>query len=136
MGDDVGSGAEFGADLFLLFRAGKIEMPAAATTYETLANNVDGNADTLAGIANELQHPAGFKKLEETRAILQYGLAKSSIHIDEAADALVQIATEYAATDDEANQVFQQRLEDLTGQDEKDAEAPDTDPSPPLHHTR
>lgn len=131
MGGDVGSGDEFEADLFYLFMAGKVHMPRTARTYERLAWELERTNLRLSVIASELSNPAGMSGMGDCTQVLKHALGTTAVNVDEAADALVRIALDYAATDEGVNQRFTASREALTGADAADASAADTDPTPP-----
>lgn len=127
----AGEGAEFGADLHYLFMAGKVHMPRVARTYNDLAQRTFDFRTRLNSISSELQSPTGFAGLKDARDDLQVALYKTAVNVDEAADALVQIAERYATTDSDAQEEFNRQRGQLHGRDAVDADGPDWEPTPP-----
>jgi hypothetical protein len=110
---DVGSGEEFGADLFELYHAGRVLFPEIATRYSELTMRVHRQETTLRvlfevdGSVPERAH----RMLLELREELQHVLRQSSINIDESGRALVTIADSYAATDEQAAAEMTRKLD-------------------------
>ena len=100
---DVGSGSDFGADLYFLYYAGRVSMPEAAAVWSQASTTIHGVAPyvaRMAATAGELDPLIG---ICET---LQVGFVKTSDHLRQAAEAMVVIADDYVRTDEEAEENF------------------------------
>jgi hypothetical protein len=112
---DVGSGRGFGADLYQLYRAGRIDFPEIAATYEDLTMQVhreDGRMHTLfEGEAGNLAPEPVHQLILSLREDLQDALRQTCLNVNAAAEALIRIADSYAATDEEAATRFGEEIE-------------------------
>lgn len=132
---DVGSGREFGADLYRLYFAGRVSLPDTATAYEEIANTVYNSRAPLSYVISQ-----GFTELSRVLSAqedLNFGLARTSQNCHRAGIALVAIANEFARTDDDAAQRFNEYLSgialgpDESWQRDRLDEAPEpTEPNP------
>jgi hypothetical protein len=111
---DVGSGTDFGADLYYLYRAGRNELPAVATTYSDLTTRVHRIAGpmealfTVDGQGMECAH----ERLLALRNELHDVLRRTSIRMKQVGQALVLIASGYATTDQEAVAEFTRLMDE------------------------
>lgn len=109
---DVGSGREFGAHLFYLYRAGRNELPRIAGIYADLTARIHQITGSMEGQFNlPGRGPnAAHQSLLELRAEVQGVLRLTSLRMSEVGAALVTIADRYAATDQAAADEFARLL--------------------------
>lgn len=122
---DVGSGEGFGADLYELYKAGRLELPAVAATYAELTRKIheqDGPMQAL--FEGPTYTPeASHRLILHLRDDLQESLRMTSVNVEAAGRALVDIADSYVATDEAAAAEFRR----LIGR-ERDSYPPDEIP--------
>lgn len=109
---NVGTGREFGADLYQLYRAGRLMLPEVAGLYADLTTEVH----RVSGAARHLFEVDGYVEpahslLMHLRGDLQDALRVTSVNIGETGRALVEIAAQFVATDQEAAEAFTKLLE-------------------------
>lgn len=127
-GDDslgvVGRGEGFGANLHALWRAGRLLLPYVAEGYADAVDELhrtQGVSEHLFSLPDPYdpsrvggREPA-HELLEELRDELQTALRESAINMRDTGTALVNIANDYAATDDQAAADFAALVEnDIT----------------------
>ena len=128
---DAGSGAEFGADLFELYRAGRVKLPEVANLFADAARGMHHLDPQLDAVAAGLCTSATAELRTLLRA-LQHASAITADRTHRAAEALVQIANDYVATDRAAAEEFdwwQRQVEERRRLD--DPPAPFTAPPRP-----
>lgn len=136
---DVGSGEDFGAALYELYRAGRNLLPELATVYSELTTEVDSvrgpmtSSFSLPNRGISLAH----RLLMDLRDEVHLAFRQTSVRVHEVGDALVVIADMYAATDQEAADEFA-RLIDENPELYKDPppavpEPPPVEPPPAQH---
>jgi hypothetical protein len=109
---DVGSGREFGANLYALYRAGRNELPGVASIYAQLTNTIHGTRGSLEtqsdrpGLGRERAHERLLELREEAHVILR----TNCLRMLEVGQALVETANAYAATDQAARDEFARLL--------------------------
>lgn len=136
---DVGSGGEFGVDLYHLYYAGRERFPAVSVLYAEMTEQVH---DTQPLGRGEFTRPDGGMHPAHTlwielRDELQDVLRKSSINLWDTGKALVETAESYARTDAEAARAFADRLdtEQALGRFPITALPPEPAPPAPSDHT-
>jgi hypothetical protein len=102
---DIGTGAEFGADLFELYRAGQVNLPRVANLFAKAASGMHHLDPQLDAVAAGLCAGATAELRTLLRA-LQHASATTADRTNLAAEALVQIANDYVATDRAAAEEF------------------------------
>lgn len=105
---DVGSGGQFGVDLYLLYYAGRERLPKISVQYSGMATELH---QTHAFSRGEFTRPNGsFHPAHalwmELRDELQEVLRESSITFWDTGEALVETANDYVRTDEEAAAAF------------------------------
>lgn len=126
----TGSGRDFGADLFSLYRAGRTELPAKAAVYSAVTSaafeargDILGLADT-AGVNHEVV--GGVLGL---CAELQGALRRTTLALRDTGEALVRIADDYVTTDQQARDQFRELLR---SSGIRSLPLPDVPPPPPV----
>lgn len=111
---DVGSGREFGANLYALYRAGRNELPGVASTYAGLVNSIHpvrGSMEVQFDRPN-LGMAQAHVRLLELREEVHDIFRQNCIRMLEVGQALVETADDYAATDQAATDEFARMLDD------------------------
>lgn len=140
----------FVADLYALYRAGRVLLPEIAATYESMVGDVhdstgyvnalfegvdQGNTqqDYYSGSWSPAVEPA-HRKLMALREDLQGVFRESSLILHDTGTALVLIADSYRSTD-EINELFLKEIahDDLPGVPEQYDKPPLPRPDPPGH---
>jgi hypothetical protein len=135
---DVGTGPGFGADLYQLYRAGRLLLPEIAMRYYELATALqDTQGTSLAAFTAIGDRDPAHRVWIDVRDELQEVFRTSSINFRDTGEALVEIADRYARTDSEAAD----RMADLLDQNDDqyqseplivpDAPAPEYVPTAP-----
>jgi hypothetical protein len=110
---DVGTGSDFGADLWALYKAGRLHFPELAAFYSgvtTSAHDVRQRVDFLrASTGGEY----ALTLVDNLRDLLQVELRQTTLALIDTGESLVQIADDYAATDEEANARFRRLVNDV-----------------------
>lgn len=127
---DVGHGSGFGASLFHLYKAGQVELPAIAERYSAMTWSTHTQATAVQGQAPAAGNPAALTGLAGLLDDLQLALRSTTISVRDCGIALSQIALDYAGSDQEAQQAFNQRIRDLDDQTDFTG-TPPTIPDPP-----
>jgi hypothetical protein len=115
---DVGSGREFGANLYALYRAGRNELPGVASTYARLVNSIHPVRCSMEvqfdrpNLGKEQVHVRLLELREEAHDIFR----QNCLRMREVGQALVETADGYAATDQAATDEFARMLEANTGE--------------------
>lgn len=107
---DVGSGRDFGADLYDLFRAGRVYFPQTAIQFSgwtTSAHDFSQRVDFLNG---SVGYEYTLSLVDQIRADLHFALRETAVAMRDVGTALVQIATDYARTDEAASSEFNRLL--------------------------
>lgn len=116
---DVGHGTLFGADLFYLFKAGKLLVPDAAIRFADGANHIHNTTGALEGLATTTGERA-LHKLVAIREDVHRALRRTAVNMNETGVALVDTAIVYARTDSAALARFRrmrQKFEDNSDSD-------------------
>jgi len=112
-GRDVGTGSDFGADLWALYKAGRLHFPELAAFYSgvtTSTHDVKQRVDFLrASTGGEY----ALTLVDNLRDLLQVELRQTTLALIDTGEALVQIADDYAATDEEASARFRSLVNDV-----------------------
>lgn len=127
---DVGSGHQFGADLYYLYRAGRLDMPRLAKRYSGFTSRVDERSEEVRGQKSLVGWSGGsaVNAILDMAVDLQLAFYRTTNNLTDCGTALVQIADRYAATDQAAAEEFNTYLADVRG----DFSGPPVDvPSPP-----
>ena len=101
-----GSGRDFGADVFALYRAGRVYFPDVATLYSAWTTSTHDFAQRTAFLDEAVGGRAALALVEDTRATLQGALRHTAITMAEVGEALVATAADFAATDEAAGAEF------------------------------
>lgn len=111
---DVGSGGQFGVDLYHLYYAGRERLPKISLQYADMTTELH---QTQAFSRGEFTRPDGsFHPAHalwmELRDELQEILRETSVTFWATGEALVETANDYARTDEEASAAFAKWLDD------------------------
>lgn len=109
---DVGSGKIFGANLYDLYRAGRVLLPGVARTYAEQTTRIHGITGSM---QSQFDLPgrgpnAAHRSLLELRDEVHEVLRQTSLRMAEVAAALVLTAERYASTDEAAVREFTRLL--------------------------
>lgn len=114
---DVGQGADFGADLYQLMRAGWVDFPELSRRYWHLTaatdranSEVRSNHGQLGGAGNRL-----LSRTSDLGDDLQRALGETTTSLRDTGSALVRIAQDYAATDEAAQDEFSRLQSEAAG---------------------
>jgi hypothetical protein len=129
---NVGSGGDFGADLYYLYRAGRNELPQVARVYSHLTTVVHHTEPAMRTLfkTNVGINPAHML-IFELRANVHEVLRQTCVRMGQVGDALVEIAALYAATDEEAAEAFRGRLDKVEDPNNLSKDAENWLPRPP-----
>ncbi len=103
----VGSGADFGADLYALYRAGRVRFPEYAARYAELVNRLVDVAPMVQGVSADAGSPAALRTLVELTEELYFAMREMTTSLRDTGPALVRIADDYLATDEAARAEFE-----------------------------
>lgn len=99
----VGTGRDFGADVFALYRAGRTSFPEVADDYATWTSATHDFEQRVTFLRSSLEGLVGsdfaLLQVERIRATLQAALGRTSTTMHEVGEALVETAADFAATD-------------------------------------
>lgn len=107
------TGIDLGADLYLLWRAGRDNLPSVAAVFATANRAVAETDDGLDNAFRRSDHFGGgaqgpvFPQWTALRDELQLILANTAVNLEATGDALCLAATEYAKTDEAAAREFE-----------------------------
>lgn len=129
---DVGTGGKFGVDLYVLYRAGRNELPQIARVYAYLTTVVHHTEAAMQALfqTNAGMYPA-LQQILELRADVHEVLRRSCLRMDQVGGALVEIANLYAATDEAAAAAFGAELDKVEDPNNGSDEAKNWLPRPP-----
>lgn len=96
---NVGHGAVMGADLFALWRAGRIYLPDTAAKYSSLASYVHDFQQDVAYLNSAVGGERALTLVEGMRARLETALSRTTDAMSRAGAALVDIAAMYVGVD-------------------------------------
>lgn len=108
MTESAGTGTDFGADLFALYRAGQVAFPELAIRYSNATSIAHEQQPILVSEQGRVGG-AGASAVARMLGIhhdLQHALQQTSINLRDTGTALVQIADSFAATDAAAQEEF------------------------------
>lgn len=98
----VGHGADFGADLYYLYRAGRTSFPETATTYSGWTSTVHDLSQRTGFLYDSVDGQHAMLHVEQIRDELAMALRETTLVLDGVGSALVRIASDFAETDQEA----------------------------------
>lgn len=125
-----GHGPEFGADIFALYRAGRIKLPAMASKYSSLTSSVHDFQQQLNFLGGSVGNERAFTSLESIRELLQYASRSTTQALEASGETLVAVADEFLRTDEEARDKFDHLMKENLGGDAFDRPSPVV-PDPP-----
>lgn len=102
----VGSGKEFGADLYALYRAGRVHFPEKAILYSQLTSAVHDLEQRVEFLRSSVGGEYAVGLVESIRGDLHHALRQTAVAMRDTGTALVQISADYAATDLDATSEF------------------------------
>ncbi|MCD4526701.1 hypothetical protein [Nocardioides sp. cx-173] len=103
---DVGSGKDFGADLYDLYTAGRVAFPEKAALFSGWASSAHDFAQRTQFLADSVGRERSVLVVESIREQLHFALRDTSITMRDIGAALVQVATDFAQTDEAASAEF------------------------------
>lgn len=106
---DVGSGEEFGGDIYRLYLSGRVFIPETANLYSTNTNAVQNLGATVEGFVDA--DPA-FAKLNRMVFTMHRALHRTTTSLHTTALTLVDIVDDYVRTDEAARDEFIERYKD------------------------
>ena len=109
---DVGSGADFGADLYRLHAAGRVHLPATASAYSGYTDSIHQVTPYLGRMIEA--GASALQPLVGVREALHVAFVKTSENCEAAGEALVAIADDYVRTDEAAADAFNDFRSDMT----------------------
>lgn len=134
--EGVGSGPGMGANLYYLYKAGQIEMPSIAQRYLGFTHLVHASASSADGYAPTAGSPAALTGLADVLDLLHNALGSTVTSVRDCGVVLSQIAQDYASTDDEAAEAFNDRIRDIDSEADPGGDdfsgPPRTVPDPPM----
>lgn len=102
----VGHGTDFGVELFELLRAGRTSLPTYAVLYSDLTTVTHDLGPRIDFLRQSVGGEYALSLVDGLRQELQVCLRIHSLALQDAGEALVQIADDFAATDQQANDTF------------------------------
>lgn len=108
---DVGSGKDFGADLYDLFRAGRVYFPETAILFSGWASSAHDFAQRVEFLDGSVGSEYALTLVDQIRGDLHFALRETAVAMRDVGTALVQIATDYAQTDQAAKDEFDRLVE-------------------------
>lgn len=132
----AGSGDGFGADVYALYKAGRVKMPELAQRYSTSVSSVHQIQADVSRQSSAAGNPSALTKLLGLRDDLHFAMRKTTIALRDTGTALVKIADDYVTSDQEALTKFNELMGEDTETDysEKTPSIPDppnvNDPHP------
>lgn len=102
----VGHGSDFGVELFELLKAGRTSLPAFAALYSNLATVAHDLGPRIDFLRQSVGGEYALSLVDRLREELQVSLRFHALALQDAGEALVQIAEDFASTDAEANETF------------------------------
>lgn len=127
-GGGAGSGKDFGADLYYLYKAGRKYFPELAYDYSRASEDLNEGGNLTQVISKGAPYHRGYGKALDMMGMLQVALNRTCRTLDDTGEALIAIADTYVRTDEEALSAFNTYLE----ADRPDYQDPVADPGP-LH---
>jgi hypothetical protein len=103
---DVGTGTDFGADLYALYRAGRVYFPDAGIKFSGWASDVHDFTQRISFLDQSVGGEQALRTVDEIRADLHFALRHTAITMDLVGRALVEISTDFATTDQDAQTEF------------------------------
>jgi hypothetical protein len=119
---DVGDGTQFGIDLYELYILGRVHYPELAGWYSDMATAADAVVGHLEGALDGALYRQAHQDIVNLHSELQFALYRGWEAYDATGPALVQIADDYLATDDDARATFNKLTADLRQNPEPTAE--------------
>lgn len=109
---DVGTGSDFGADLWALYKAGRLHFPELAAFYSGVTTSAHDAKQRVDFLRVSTGGEYALTLVDNLRDLLQVELRRTALALVDTGEALVQIADDYAATDEEANARFRSLVRD------------------------
>ncbi|MBL0749339.1 hypothetical protein [Nocardioides baculatus] len=103
---DVGTGKDFAADLWALYEAGRLHFPELAAFYSEVTSATHDAAQRISHLQDSTGGEYALTLVGKLRELLQVELRSTSLAMSETGEALVEIADDYATTDQTANDRF------------------------------
>lgn len=130
---NVGSGEDFGTDLYQLYLAGRVHIPETAEQFNDLATAVHRtHAPSVRAFAVAGSYDRAHRLWMDLRDDLQEVFRETCLNMDAVGRALVAIADLYVQTDEEAVESFTGKLvKDRVNQPDQFVDGPPAVPAPP-----
>lgn len=114
---DVGSGTEMGLDLGPLYKAGRLTMPTLASLYSKYTSACDDDTGPIGEQRGKVGYSGGSAvyAIMDLHAELQLALRRTTYVVKDVGETLVQIADDYARTDEAAAAGFDHYLSTIRG---------------------
>jgi hypothetical protein len=103
---ELGSGKGFGADLFALYRAGRVYFPERAILFSEWTSATHDFAQRIDYLNSSVGHEYALTVTEELRTDLHFALRQTAVAMRDVGTAMVAISTDYATTDQAAREEF------------------------------
>jgi hypothetical protein len=128
---DVGSGTGFGADIYQLYKAGRLHLPEIAQQYHDLTQLVHRTQGPSARTFDVDGYVERAHRLwMELRDELQEILRESCLNFEDAGAALVRVADNYVRTDEQAQREMARLMDEEDHLYEAKRRAVPTPPAP------
>ncbi|WP_341926425.1 hypothetical protein [Nocardioides psychrotolerans] len=112
---DVGSGRDFGADLYSLYRAGRVYFPDTGILFSGWASSAHDFSQRVQFLNGSVGGEYALSLVEQIRGDLHFALRDTALAMRDIGTALVQISTDYAQTDEGASAEFNRLLQQHPG---------------------
>lgn len=109
-----GHGSDFGADIFALYRAGRLKFPEMARAFSTMTSTAHDLQQEIDYLYNSAGFPVALNDVQTVRQTLQVALIHTTRALTESGTALVDIAAMFLTTDNDAAGTFQQEMKTTT----------------------
>lgn len=103
---DVGTGADFGADLFALYESGRTGLPETAALFSGWASVAHDLGQRTAFLRESVGGEHALDLVDALREELQVALRRTAVVMADVGEALVATAADYARTDETASATF------------------------------
>lgn len=107
---DVGSGNQFGLDLYALYRAGRVHFPEQAARFSGLASDAQYAGSSIQDVQSAAGYPPPLAKILDLRERLHNAIYQMTLSLKDIGPVLVHVADDYAATDEAARTAFNNQI--------------------------
>lgn len=109
-GHAYGHGSDFGADVFALYRAGRIKFPAMAQNFSAMTTWAHDLTQEISYLYDSVGHEPALRRVQSIREELQVAMHHTTTALTLSGTALVTIAGEFLKTDEAADKEFDHLL--------------------------